>query len=159
MSAALFTNPQGPSASQRSKKKKPNCCTNVKCKYRHTHNFKDCRSKGGPQHATNLLPVRKPQQNSTQGQNRPQNQGGRNASQIMQANVAQDKEPIDHAFATVVPFSITDTAKYSDPSERVEIYDSGATRHMSPYIDTFTDFEFTLGARSGDPSWNTVSTL
>ena len=41
-STALFTNPQGPSASKRGKKKKPNRCTNVKCKYRHTHDFKDC---------------------------------------------------------------------------------------------------------------------
>jgi len=30
----------------------------------------------------------------------------------------------------------------NDPLERVEVYDSGATCHMSPYIDAFTNFEF-----------------
>ena len=40
-SVALYTNPKGPSASKCGKKK-PNRCTNTKCKYHHTHNFKDC---------------------------------------------------------------------------------------------------------------------
>ena len=41
-STPLFTNPQGPSASKCGKKKKPDRCTNEKCRYRHTHDFKDC---------------------------------------------------------------------------------------------------------------------
>ena len=79
-STALFTNPQGPSASKWGKKKKPNHCTNIKCKYQHMHDFKDCRSEGGPQHASNPLPICSPLnqntgQNKTQQQNNP---GGRN---------------------------------------------------------------------------------
>jgi len=136
-STALFANPQG--QSKRNKKKKPNRCTNVKCRYRHTHEFKDCRSEGGPQHASNPLPVRNPQ-NSQNGQNA---QGGRNARQMMRANIAQDaEESIDHAFSTIASFSTADITASTDPSERVEVYDSGATCHMSPYIDAFTNFEF-----------------
>ena len=60
----------------------------------------------------------------------------------MRANVTQDEEPNDHAFTTVASFSITDIAESGNPSKRIETYDSGATFHMSPYIDAFTDFEF-----------------
>ena len=60
----------------------------------------------------------------------------------MRANVAQDEEPNDHVFATVASFSITDAAESGNPSKRIETYDSGATCHMSPYTDAFTDFEF-----------------
>ena len=132
-STALFTNPQGPSSSKKKKKKKPDRCTNTKCKYRHTHEFKDCRSEGGPQHESNPLLVR----------NNQNAQGGRNAQKIMRANVAQEtEEAIDHAFTTVASFSISDVTTSKNPLERVEIYDSGATCHMSPYIDAFTNFEF-----------------
>ena len=148
-SVALYTNPKGPSASKRGKKK-PNRCTNTKCKYRHTHDFKDCRSEGGPQHASNPLPVRNTQ-NSNQGQNRPQNQngqGGRNAGQMMRANVAQEAtqpaEPteINLALSSSTSIGIAGIAANGDPLERLEVYDSGATCHMSPYIDAFIDFEF-----------------
>ena len=144
-STALYTNPQGPSASKRGKKKKEkvNHCTNEKCKYRHTHDFKDCRSEGGPQHSTNPLPSRN-QPNTNQGSNKPKpTQGGRNLRQLMRANVAQDTEDTsDVAFCTIASFSINDIAGKKNPSERIEIYDSGATCHMSPYINAFSDFEF-----------------
>ena len=57
-------------------------------------------------------------------------------------NVAQDAEDTaDHAFSTIASFSVANIVGIS-PSERVEVYDSGATCHMSPYIDSFVDFEF-----------------
>lgn len=63
--------------------------------------------------------------------------------QIMHANLTQDsEEAVDHAFSTVASFSITDSAKLQNSSERVEVYDSGATCHMSPYINSFSNFEF-----------------
>ena len=138
--------PQGSSSTKNKRTKKPNRCTNVKCRYRQNHDFKDCRSEGGPQHATNPLPSRTPQnsqnpQNSQTSQNN--SQGGRNPRQMMRANVAQEaEEPVDHAFSTIASFSVANTTASDDPSEQVEIYDSGATCHISPYIDAFTDFEF-----------------
>ena len=132
-STALFMNPQGSSPSKRNKKKKPNRCMNTKCKYRHTHEFKDCRSEGGPQHEMNPLLVK----------NNQNPQGGRNARQMMRANVMQDaEESIDHAFSTIAALSTADDTGSKDPTEQVEVYDSGATCHMSPYIDAFTNFEF-----------------
>ena len=47
-STALFTNPQKQSSKQNNRKK--NRCTNEKCKHHHSHEFKDCRSEGGPLH-------------------------------------------------------------------------------------------------------------
>ena len=41
-STALFTNPQGSSSLKCGKKKKVNHCTNTKCRFCHTHEFKDC---------------------------------------------------------------------------------------------------------------------
>jgi hypothetical protein len=138
---ALYANPQGQSSSKRAKKKKgPDRCTNTKCRYRHTHDFKDCRSEGGPQHETNPLPSRK-----QQGQQSNQNaRGGRNARHMMRANVAQDNgDPIDTAFTTIIASVTTaNVASGGNLSERMEVYDSGATCHMSPYIDAFTNFEF-----------------
>ena len=148
-SVALCTNPQGPSASKRGKKKKQNRCTNTKCKYRHTHDFKDCRSEGGPQHATNPLPVRNTQ---NQNQGKPQNQnaqGGRNARQLMRANAVQEAQPaepneidVNLALSSTTSITVAGIAAKTDRSERLEVYDSGATCHMSPYIDAFSDFEF-----------------
>ena len=142
-SAALFTNPKGPS-SGRNKKKKPNRCTNEKCRRRHTHEFKDCRSEGGPQHASNPLPTRNNQNNQKSQNTQNQNaQGGRNPRQMMRANVTQEaEETIDHAFSSITSFSAAYITAGKNPLERVEIYDSGATCHMSPYIDAFTNFEF-----------------
>jgi len=142
-STALFTNPQGPSASRnKGKKKKPNRCTNEKCRYRSNHEFKDCRSEGGPQHASNPLPIRNSQ--NTQNSQNQNAQGGRNPRQMMRVNVAQETEEtvLDHAFSSIASFSAAYITAAKDPLERVEIYDSGATCHMSPYIDAFTDFEF-----------------
>ena len=132
-STTLFTNPQGSSPLKCNKKKKPNRCMNTKCKYHHTHEFKDCWSEGGPQHETNPLPVK----------NNQNPQGGHNACQMIQANVMQDaEESIDHAFSTIASFSAADNTGSKDPTERVEVYDSRATCHMSPYIDAFTNFKF-----------------
>ena len=64
----------------------------------------------------------------------------------MRANVAQEtEEQVEHAFNVTTSFSIADitaNANPADPSKRVEIYDSGASCHTSPYIDAFTDFAF-----------------
>jgi hypothetical protein len=139
-SAALFTNPQSPSISKLGRKKDPNRCTNTRCGDRHTHEFKDCRSEGGPQYEPNPLPVRNPQNN----QNIQEARGNRNARQMMKANVAQDAEEefVDRTFTTIGPFNITDITANGDPPKHVEIYSSGAACHMSPYIEAFTDFEF-----------------
>ena len=65
---------------------------------------------------------------------------------MMRANVVQEtEEETEHAFNVMTSFSIADiTADTNavDPSKRVEVYDSGASCHMSPYIDAFTDFTF-----------------
>jgi len=98
------------STSNRNRKRKPNRCTNTKCKYRYTHELQDCRSEGGPQHESNVV---------------------RNGDGY-----------IDNTFSTTMSFGITNTTMSKDPSERVEVYSSGATCHMSPYIDAFTEFEF-----------------
>ena len=54
-SLALFSNPQKPTASRWNQKKKnlEDLCTDQRCRYRHTHEFKDCRSEGGPLHGQN----------------------------------------------------------------------------------------------------------
>ena len=62
---------------------------------------------------------------------------------MMRANVTQEaEETIDHAFSSIASFSAAYITAGKNPLERVEIYDSGATCHMSPYIDAFTNFEF-----------------
>jgi len=81
------------------------------------------------------------QLSGNEGQRGPE---GRNAQQIMRANVAhEEEEPFEHAFNVITSFSIADVVPgATNPSERVEIYDSGASCHMSPYIKAFTDFTF-----------------
>ena len=93
-STALRTNPPRPSSSNRGKKRKgPNRCTNPKCRHRHTHEFEDCRSEGGPRHDSNPLQVRKPQNSQN-----PQNNW--DVRQRMRANIMQDatEETFDHVF-------------------------------------------------------------
>ena len=137
---ALYASPQGQS-NQKGKRKKPNRCTNPKCRYRHTHDFKDCCSEGGSQYNSNPLPTQPPPQNT---QN---TQGNRNPHQMMQANVAQDLEvvdPLDAVFASVTSLMTTDVTPKADRSKRIEIYDSGVTCNMSPYIEAFANFEFIM---------------
>lgn len=55
----------------------------------------------------------------------------------------EEEEPFKHAFNVTTSFSIVDVVPGpTDPSKRVEIYDSGASCHMSPYIEAFADFTF-----------------
>ena len=55
----------------------------------------------------------------------------------------EEDESFEHAFSVTTSFSTADIAPGTiNPSERVEIYDSGASCHMSPYIEAFTDFTF-----------------
>lgn len=133
--AALYTNPQKLSSSKKKKSKK-NVCTNIKCRFRYNHEFEDCRSEGGPLHG----------QSQPQAENRQNTQGGRDVRQMMRANVVQETEvQVEHAFNITTSFSIADitaNATAANPSKRVEVYDSGASCHMSPYIDAFTDFTF-----------------
>ena len=142
-STALFTNPQKPSSKRNDRRKKgKDICTNQKCRFRHSHEFKDCRSEGGPLHGQSPPHVR----NQSNGNRNKKSQEGRNAQQIMRANVAhEDEATLEHAFSVTASFSIADiptTANPTNPSERIEIYDSGASCHMSPYIEAFTDFMF-----------------
>ena len=63
----------------------------------------------------------------------------------MQANVAQDLEvgdPLDAVFTLVASLMTVDVTPKADRSERIKIYDSSATCHVSPYIKAFTNFEF-----------------
>jgi len=132
-STALFSNPQKNSSKQNNWKKKEPICTNQKCRFRHTHEFKDCQSEGGPLHG----------QAPPQVKNRPGGNGGkkgpegRNPQQIMRANVARGEgDPFEHVFSVATSFSIADvTPGANRSSERIEIYDSGASCHMSPYIE------------------------
>ena len=58
-STALFINPQKSSSLKESNQrwmKKPGVCTNEKCRNRHNHEFKDCRSKGGRLHGQDPPP-------------------------------------------------------------------------------------------------------
>ena len=138
-STALFSNPQKPSLRRNGPKKaKKDLCTNQKCRYRHSHEFKDCRSEGGPLH----------EQKPSQPRNRPTGRGGRrgvegrNAQQIMRANVVHEEEDsLEHAFSVAILLSVADSDLHTvNPSERIEVYDSGASCHMSPYIEAFTEF-------------------
>jgi len=132
-SVALFSNQQRPSSSKKKPKHKP-VCTNTKCRFRHNHEFKDCRSVGGPKHGQDL----------PRTGNQQKFQGDRNAKQMMRANVAEEIE-IEHAFNVTTSLSVANVignTKTTRPSERVEVYDSGASCHMSPYIDAFTEFTF-----------------
>ena len=138
-STALFTNPQKNSSSKRNMKKKKDVCTNQKCRFRYNHEYKDCRSEGGPLHG----------QDPPKARNQPNRGGGRkthegrNAQHIMRANVAHEEEVFEHAFSVATSLSVADiTPGATNPSERVEIYDSGVSCHMSPYIEAFTDFTF-----------------
>ena len=144
LSTALFTNPQKQSSKKNGQKKsKKDVCTNQKCRYRHNHEFKDCRLPGGPLH--------EPNKNLSRSGNRSGGQGGkkttegRDAQQVMRANVVHEEEvAFEHAFTVAVSLSVADTdLQAANPSERVEIYDSGASCHMTPYIEAFTDFTFT----------------
>ena len=138
-STALFSNPQKPSLRHNGPRKaKKDLCTNQKCRYRHSHEFKDCRSEGGPLH----------ERNPSQPRNRPAGRGGRrgaegrNTQQIMRANVVHEEEDsLEHAFSVAISLSVADSDLHTaNPSERIEIYDSGASCHMSPYIEAFIDF-------------------
>ena len=51
-------------------------------------------------------------------------------------------DPLDAVFASVASLTTADVTPKADRSERIEIYDSGATCHMSPYIEAFANFEF-----------------
>jgi len=138
-STALFSG-QKPQQKQKNQKKKDPICTNQKCRFRYNHEFKNCRSEGGPLHGQ-APPQTKGQQGGNGGKKGAQ---GKNAQQIMRANVAHEEEdPFEHAFSVITSFSITDAIpSTTNPSERIEIYDSGASCHMSPYIEAFTDFTF-----------------
>jgi len=139
-STALFSNPQRTSSKRNNWKKREDVCTNQRCRFRFNHEFKDCWSEGGPRHGQ-MPPQVRSQPNGNGGRRGPE---GRNAQQIMRANVAhEEEEPFEHAFNVTTSFSIADIVPGpTDPSERVEIYDSGASCHMSPYIEAFTDFTF-----------------
>ena len=139
-SIALFSNPQRPSSKRNNWKKKKDVCTNQKCRFCSSHEFKDCRSEGGPLFGQASLRSRD-QSGGSRGRRGPD---GRNAQQIMRANVTREEDdPFKHAFHVTTSFSIADiTPGTTNPSERVEIYDSGASCHMSPYIEAFTNFEF-----------------
>ena len=50
-SVALLSSQQNPSSSKKQKKKA--VCTNTKCRFRYNHEFKDCRSIGGPMYTPN----------------------------------------------------------------------------------------------------------
>ena len=138
-STALFSNPQKQS-SKRNDRKKKDICTNQKCRFRSNHEFKDCRSEGGPLYGQNQQQAK----GQSKGNGGKKGQDGRNAQQIMRANVAHDEDvTLEHAFSVTTSFSIADISPGStSPSNRVEIYDSGASCHMSPYIEAFTDFAF-----------------
>jgi hypothetical protein len=68
---------------------------------------------------------------------------------MMRANAAQEAQPaeptevnVNLALSSTTSISIAGIAAGKDALEHLEVYDSGATCHMSPYIDAFTDFEF-----------------
>jgi len=138
--APSVTNPQKQSSLKRNQKKKKDVCTNQKCRFRFNHKFKNCRSEGGPLHGQDP-PKARNQSNGSGGKKGPE---GRNVQQMMRANVAREEDvSFEHAFSVTTSFSIADIAPgTTNPSERVEIYDSGASCHMSPYIEAFTDFTF-----------------
>ena len=123
---------------QQKKPKKKQICTNPKCRFHHNHEFKDCKSIGGPMHSQNP---------SKAGSQKPN--GNCNAKQIMHTNMANEtSEEVEMdagAFNVITSFNITDItadSKIRDPSKHVDMYDSGATCHMSPYIDEFINFSF-----------------
>ena len=78
--------------------------------------------------------------------NQQKPQGGQNSQQMMRANIAEESlEDIDleHAFNVTTSFNIADiTVSSRDSLQHMEVYDSGASCHMSPYISAFTDFTF-----------------
>ena len=64
----------------------------------------------------------------------------------MRVNVAEEEDD-NYSFVANVTSSLNiseigATARGPDSSTRLEIYDSGASCHMSPYIDAFVDFTF-----------------
>ncbi|GBE85505.1 hypothetical protein SCP_0800220 [Sparassis crispa] len=64
--------------------------------------------------------------------------GSKNAKGKPAANAAVGDSATDHAFTA----TFDSTALAAKPSEvKVEVYDSGATRHMSPYRDAFVTFK------------------
>lgn len=85
-------------------------------------------------------------QNPPKASNQLKSQGGRDVKQMMRANVAEETfEELKGAFSVTTSFTITDitdNTRIKDPSKHVEVYDSGASCHMSPYINAFTDFTF-----------------
>ena len=64
---------------QQKKPKKKQICTNPKCRFRHNHKFKDCKSISGLMHSQNP---------SKAGSQKPN--GNRNAKQMMRANMANE---------------------------------------------------------------------
>ena len=85
-STALFSNPQKTSSRRNNWKKKKDVCTNQKCRFRSNHEFKDCRSEGGPRYGQTPPQLRN-QSGGNRGRRGPD---GRSARQIMRANVAHD---------------------------------------------------------------------
>ena len=51
-------------------------------------------------------------------------------------------DPLNAVFASVASLTTADVTPKADRSERIEIYDSSATCHISLYIEAFTNFEF-----------------
>ena len=72
--------------------------------------------------------------------------GDCNAKQMMWANVANEilnkVEDNPGAFNVIASLNISADTRTQDPTKHIEVYDSGATCHMSPYIDEFLDFTF-----------------
>ena len=53
-------------------------------------------------------------------------------------------DPLDAVFASVASLTTADVTPKADRSKHIEIYDSSATCHMSPYIKAFANFEFIM---------------
>jgi hypothetical protein len=64
-------------------------------------------------------------------------QEGSNVHPSMPVNLVQGKEIAHCVFTTIASSSTAEITK--DPSEYVEVYDSGASCHMSPYKEAFTN--------------------
>ena len=106
VSAAPDSSSQGQSSSRR----KRNICTNTRCRSRHNHEFKDCRSPGGPLR-------------------------GRDTPQEMEYSESDS----DVTGPLFLGGAVVDPAP-PDPSKRLEVYSTAVSCHMSPYRDAFTDF-------------------
>jgi hypothetical protein len=107
---------KGSTSNKDQKKRERPCCTNPKC-WKLSHRIKDCWAEGG----------------GKEGQGpKPRDKGN---SPPTQAKVAIGN---DHAFSTVFSLKATD-AEFTD-GQQVEVYDSGASQHISPYCEQFVNF-------------------